>query len=172
MAGFGNISDPSDPRWEEIVRLSPFVQRWCQLMLEVRALDEGLGPDEEVRTPEQMEIVEVIEESQVVPRRRSGQPAPPVEEVDVQSAQRHRGATDRQVDVAYERILTRRQWDAWNLYYREHKTIREIAEALGIGVKAAHHRIKRANKRIDQYDLQLRAERFNLLRGKTAKDGE
>ena len=71
---------------------------------------------------------------------------------------------------ACEQIFTDKQWIAICLYYRDGKTLQEIAKKLGKAVSTVSDRLKGSRKRKAGYDRRLRAERLEYLHKKNDID--
>lgn len=82
---------------------------------------------------------------------------------------------EKHLDVFHEyeackQIFTDKQWVAICLYYRDGKTLQEIAKTLGKAVSTVSDRLKGGRNRKAEYDQRLRAERLEYLHKKNNID--
>ena len=71
---------------------------------------------------------------------------------------------------ACKQIFTDKQRVTICLYYRDGKTLSEIAKELDKAISSIDERLKRARNRKEKYDRQLRTERLDYLRKKNESD--
>ena len=71
---------------------------------------------------------------------------------------------------ACKQIFTDKQWVTICLYYRDGKTLQEIAKRLKKAISTVSDRLKVSRKRKAEYDRKLRTERLDYLRKKNESD--
>jgi len=71
---------------------------------------------------------------------------------------------------ACKQIFTDKQWVTICLYYRDGKTLQEVAKRLRKAISTVSDRLKVSRKRKAEYDRKLRTERLDYLRKKNESD--